>query len=169
MARRSRRKQEQQNQTISYIAIAVIVAVLFWLGFTIFNNLNPGSGPSVAGNIPEYDPNELITTESGLQYLDFETGGGATPLLGQTVSVHYTGWFSNGEKFDSSVDRGQPFEFALGTGSVIQGWDEGVASMQVGGTRLLVIPSDLGYGPSDYGPIPGGSTLVFQVELLEVK
>ncbi|KAA3648722.1 MAG: FKBP-type peptidyl-prolyl cis-trans isomerase [Chloroflexi bacterium] len=169
MARRSRRKQEQQNQTIRYLAIAVIVAVILWLGFTIYNNLNTGSTASVAGNLPEYNPSDLATTASGLQYLDFETGNGANPQPGQTVSVHYTGWFTNGEKFDSSVDRGTPFEFVLGTGGVIPGWDEGVATMQAGGTRLLVIPSDLGYGASDYGPIPGGSTLVFQVELLEVK
>ena len=169
MARGSRRKQEQQNQTIRIVAIAIIAAVILWLGFTIYNNSNPGSTASVSGNIPEYNPDDLTTTASGLQYLDFETGSGGEAQPGQTVSVHYTGWLVDGTKFDSSVDRGVPFDFPLGTGSVIQGWDEGVSGMQVGGTRLLVIPAALGYGDFDNGPIPGGSTLVFQVELLELR
>ena len=170
MARNSRRRQKQQNQTIQYFAIAIILIVIGWIAFSIFNNSTVGSTTSMTG-IPEYNPDELVSTASGLQYLDIETGTGDNPQTGQTVSVHYTGWLTDGTKFDSSVDRGQPFEFPLGTGSVIQGWDEGVAGMQVGGTRLLVIPSDLAYGQTGAGGglIPGGATLVFQVELLALK
>jgi FKBP-type peptidyl-prolyl cis-trans isomerase len=85
------------------------------------------------------------------------------------VTVHYTGTFTNGKKFDSSVDRGQPFHFVLGAGKVIKGWDLGVAGMKVGGKRQLTIPASLGYGTNTYGPIPGNSTLLFDVELLGVK
>jgi FKBP-type peptidyl-prolyl cis-trans isomerase FkpA len=94
-------------------------------------------------------------------------GKEATP--GAQVTVHYTGTFLDGSKFDSSVDRGEPFTFTLGAGQVIEGWDKGVAGMKVGGKRKLTIPSDMAYGPNDYGPIPGGSTLFFDVELLDVN
>jgi len=110
-----------------------------------------------------------VTTASGLQYWDLKTGSGATAAPGNTVSVHYTGWLSAGEKFDSSLDRSRPFEFRLGAGRVIKGWDEGVAGMKVGGKRQLRIPPALGYGANGTGPIPPNATLVFDVELLEVK
>ncbi|MFQ5436882.1 MAG: FKBP-type peptidyl-prolyl cis-trans isomerase, partial [Anaerolineae bacterium] len=96
-------------------------------------------------------------------------GEGDLAEAGQTVSVHYTGWLENGLVFDSSVDRDQPFEFTLGQGQVIQGWDEGVAGMHVGGKRQLVIPSDLAYGDQGSGPIPAGATLIFEVELLGIQ
>ncbi len=96
-------------------------------------------------------------------------GTGAKPTSGQTVKVHYTGWLTDGTKFDSSVDRGQPFEFELGTGKVIAGWDKGVAEMQVGEKRKLTIPASLGYGDRAVGPIPANSTLVFEVELLGIN
>lgn len=113
---------------------------------------------------------DLTTTESGLQYYDMQPGTGPSPGPGQTAVVHYTGWLQDGTKFDSSLDRGEPFEFAVGAGQVIPGWDEGVASMQVGGKRQLVIPSELGYGQQGAGGvIPPNATLVFEVELLEVK
>ena len=96
-----------------------------------------------------------VTTSSGLQYIDLKVGTGATAQAGQTVSVHYTGWLENGKKFDSSVDRGQPFLFPLGAGRVIKGWDEGVKGMKVGGKRKLIIPSP-------------NATLIFEVELLGV-
>ncbi|MBF2029078.1 MAG: FKBP-type peptidyl-prolyl cis-trans isomerase [Oscillatoriales cyanobacterium C42_A2020_001] len=108
-----------------------------------------------------------ITTPSGLKYLDMVEGSGDTPQSGQTVSVHYTGTLENGSKFDSSRDRGQPFQFKLGAGQVIKGWDEGIASMKVGGRRQLVIPPELGYGSRGIGPIPPNSTLIFDVELLK--
>jgi peptidylprolyl isomerase len=112
-------------------------------------------------------------TPSGLQYEDTVVGTGATPAKGQTCVMHYTGWLwvngAKGAKFDSSVDRGEPFEFTLGVGDVIKGWDEGVATMRIGGKRTLLIPSALGYGARGAaGVIPGGATLLFEVELLGV-
>lgn len=110
-----------------------------------------------------------ITTESGLQYEELTEGTGAEAAAGQTVSVHYTGWLTDGQKFDSSKDRNQPFEFSLGAGMVIRGWDEGVQGMKVGGVRRLTIPSSLGYGERGAGGvIPPNATLVFEVELLGV-
>ena len=115
----------------------------------------------------------MHTTPSGLQYEDITVGTGATATAGQQVSVHYTGWLYQdgkaGAKFDSSKDRGQPFEFSLGAGMVIRGWDEGVAGMQVGGSRRLVIPASLGYGARGAGGvIPPNATLLFDVDLLGV-
>ena len=107
---------------------------------------------------------------SGLQYWDIKEGTGATATKGQKVKVHYTGWLTNGKKFDSSVDAGRPFTFTLGNGDVIKGWDEGVARMKVGGKRQLKIPPDLAYGQRGYPPvIPPYSTLIFDVELLGVQ
>jgi FKBP-type peptidyl-prolyl cis-trans isomerase len=100
---------------------------------------------------------------------DEVVGTGDEAKAGDTVEVNYVGTFTDGTKFDSSYDRNQTFEFTLGAGMVIQGWDEGVAGMKVGGKRTLTIPSDMAYGPNDYGPIPGGSTLIFEVELISVK
>ena len=119
----------------------------------------------------EQNKNEqIITTESGLKYIDETVGTGPSPKAGQTVKVHYTGWLENGTKFDSSVDRGQPFEFVIAVGQVIKGWDEGVSSMKVGGKRKLIIPSQLGYGSQGAGSdIPPNATLIFDVELLGIK
>lgn len=110
-------------------------------------------------------------TASGVEYWDLKVGTGATASNGKTVTVHYTGWLaSNGKKFDSSVDRGQPFMFSLGAGQVIKGWEEGVAGMKIGGKRQLRIPPDLGYGARGAGGvIPPNATLIFDVELLGVK
>jgi peptidylprolyl isomerase len=117
----------------------------------------------------EVDPADYIETESGLKYFDIVEGDGPAPEPGQSVVVHYSGWLEDGTKFDSSLDRGQPFSFAIGTGSVIPGWDEGVATMKAGGKRQLYIPADLGYGEAGSGIIPPGATLIFDVELLEIQ
>ncbi len=112
----------------------------------------------------------MTTTTSGLQYTDEVVGAGDTAKSGQTVSVHYTGWLTDGKKFDSSKDRNQPFSFKLGAGQVIRGWDEGVAGMKIGGKRRLVIPAELGYGARGAsGAIPPNATLIFEVELLGTK
>jgi FKBP-type peptidyl-prolyl cis-trans isomerase FkpA len=111
-----------------------------------------------------------VVTKSGLKYFDIKPGAGAEAKSGQKVSVHYTGWLTDGKKFDSSVDRGAPFNFSLGAGMVIKGWDEGVAGMKVGGKRQLTIPPELGYGDRGAGGvIPPNATLVFDVELLGVS
>ncbi|MBE0611185.1 MAG: FKBP-type peptidyl-prolyl cis-trans isomerase [Dehalococcoidia bacterium] len=109
------------------------------------------------------------TTPSGLQYEDIVVGTGASPQTGFRVTVHYTGTFLDGKKFDSSVDRGQPFTFVIGAGQVIKGWDEGVATMKVGGKRNLIIPSALAYGSRGQGPIPPNTDLYFEVELISVQ
>ena len=116
----------------------------------------------------------MIKTPSGLQYEDTTVGTGASPKPGQTCVMHYTGWLwennAKGKKFDSSLDRGQPFEFQIGRGMVIKGWDEGVATMKVGGKRTLLIPASLGYGSRGAGGvIPPNATLLFEVELLKAK
>ena len=111
----------------------------------------------------------METTASGLQYEELTPGTGTEATAGRTVSVHYTGWLTDGTKFDSSKDRNQPFNFPLGGGRVIKGWDEGVQGMRVGGTRRLTIPASLGYGARGAGGvIPPNATLVFDVELLGV-
>ena len=116
----------------------------------------------------EVDPDDYIETDSGLLYYDVIEGDGASPEEGQVVVVHYTGWLEDGTQFDSSVERDQEFTFPIGQGNVIAGWDEGVATMKVGGKRQLMIPSDLAYGDGGSGPIPPGATLIFDVELIDI-
>lgn len=119
--------------------------------------------------LPTPESENTVTTASGLKYVDVQEGTGATPQTGQTVYVHYTGTLQDGTKFDSSRDRNQPFSFRLGAGQVIRGWDEGISTMKVGGSRQLIIPPDLGYGTRGVGPIPPNSTLLFDVELLRIS
>lgn len=139
-------------------ALAVIV------GFSLpalsqWNGANPLDGQQ-----------KVVKTPSGLQYFDIEPGKGPTPVAGSKVTVHYTGWLLNKKKFDSSLDRREPFSFQLGQGMVIAGWDEGVASMRVGGKRRLVIPGNLAYGQRGFPPdIPPNATLVFDVQLLKFQ
>ncbi len=113
---------------------------------------------------------DFIITDSGLKYHDFEEGDGVSPEAGQIVEVHYTGWLEDGTKFDSSLDRGMPFAFPVGMEYVIPGWDEGVASMKIGGKRQIIIPAELAYGQEGAGEvIPADATLIFEVELLEIQ
>jgi FKBP-type peptidyl-prolyl cis-trans isomerase FkpA len=115
------------------------------------------------------DKPKEVTTKSGLKYTDLKVGDGAEAKAGDTVEVHYTGWLTDGKKFDSSVDRGKPFKFRIAKGTVIAGWVEGVQGMKVGGKRKLVIPPDLAYGERGAGDvIPPNATLVFEVELLKI-
>ncbi len=134
------------------------------------------AAPALAADEPKEEKVEYkwTATPTGLKYQDIKEGDGATPKNGQTCAMHYTGWLwesgAKGKKFDSSHDRGQPFEFGLGMGRVIKGWDQGVATMKVGGKRLLLIPPQLGYGARGAGGvIPPNATLLFEVELLGVK
>jgi FKBP-type peptidyl-prolyl cis-trans isomerase FkpA len=137
-----------------------LFAALIALGM-LFSPLTQGATMSEA---------KTTTTPSGLKYEDVKVGTGDTATAGKNVSVHYTGTLTDGKKFDSSKDRGQPFEFPLGGGRVIKGWDEGVQGMKVGGVRKLTIPPELGYGPRGAGGvIPPNATLVFEVELLGVR
>jgi FKBP-type peptidyl-prolyl cis-trans isomerase FkpA len=134
---------------------------------------------AIIGSAIMSDPSDAqsakpVTTGSGLQYIDTKPGTGAAPKKGQTVVVHYTGWLyvngAKGKKFDSSVDRNEPFRFPVGAGRVIAGWDEGVGSMKVGGKRTLIIPPNLGYGAQGAGgAIPPHATLIFDVELLDLN
>jgi FKBP-type peptidyl-prolyl cis-trans isomerase len=128
---------------------------------------NDSTGASMSGT--QAGAAAEVTTPSGLKYQDLVLGDGAVAEAGKRVSVHYTGWLTDNTPFDSSVGRGKPFDFVLGQGQVIRGWDEGVKGMRVHGKRRLTIPSDLGYGPRGQGPIPPNATLIFEVELLDVK
>lgn len=130
---------------------------------------NP-TNPLMAMTEAESLSDDYTTTPSGLRYKDIVVGTGESPQTGQTVTVHYTGTLTNGSKFDSSRDRGQPFSFPIGAGRVIKGWDEGVATMKMGGRRELVIPPELGYGSRGAGGvIPPNATLIFDVELLSAQ
>jgi peptidylprolyl isomerase len=144
------------------LVVVVIVGLIF---------MERSNKPVNIADIPFIDPDvEIVTTATGLQYQDWVIGEGQIAQSGDTVEVDYTGWLTDETKFDSSVDRGTPFSFTLGVGGVIAGWDEGVAGMAVGGKRLLIIPSDLGYGASGAGEIiPPNATLIFEVELLAIK
>ncbi len=126
-------------------------------------------GPDYSALPDEVNDPGFVTTSSGLRFRDITVGDGAAPSAGQTVVVHYTGWLVDGTRFDSSIG-GQPFSFVLGVQQVIDGWDEGVASMKVGGKRRMVIPSKLAYGSQGAGGVvPPNATLIFEVELLEVR
>jgi peptidylprolyl isomerase len=129
-------------------------------------DVQPGS-PAAPAQVGESD---YTATASGLKYYDLQVGDGPTPTAGQTVTVDYTGWLTDGTKFDSSIDRAQTFDFVLGAGNVIPGWDEGLSTMKVGGKRQLVIPPALAYGEQGAGGvIPPNATLIFEVELLGAK
>jgi peptidylprolyl isomerase len=141
------------------LVVAVLALIAAAVG--VWAQANTAAPTKVTGN--------GTTTRSGLQYWDIKAGTGDAAVAGKPVRVHYTGWLTDGKKFDSSVDRGQPFTFKLGAGEVIPGWDEGVSGMKVGGKRQLKIPAKLGYGDRGAGGvIPPNATLIFDVELLGV-
>ncbi|PSF37420.1 peptidylprolyl isomerase [Aphanothece hegewaldii CCALA 016] len=162
---------------VAFFGFLLILSSIFNLGKqpdAIASDMNSSPVSTLAANstkeTSKMDLSNATTTPSGLQYIDVVEGDGATPKTGQKVTVHYTGTLENGKKFDSSVDRGSPFNFKIGVGQVIKGWDEGVGTMKVGGRRTLIIPPDLGYGARGAGGvIPPNATLIFDVELLDVK
>ena len=128
------------------------------------------SGDTVMSKTDAVQSEKIIMTPSGLHYEDMVAGSGASPSPGKKVTVHYTGWLTDGKKFDSSVDRNEPFVFKIGKGEVIPGWDEGVMTMKIGGKRKLIIPANLGYGAAGAGGvIPPNATLVFEVILLDIR
>ena len=146
-----------------WLGLVVLACVVAWQGV-------PSTGRAQDKDKKEEKEPKTVTTHSGLKYQDLKEGTGAEAKKGNTVDVHYTGWLKDGTKFDSSLDRNQPFTFKLGAGRVIKGWDEGVVGMKVGGKRKLVIHAELGYGAAGSPPaIPPNSVLVFQVELLSVE
>lgn len=177
----------KKNYVIWLMAAMALIAVLYF----VFNrpaqptaNQTIGAEPETV-NLAAPDNNEQtnsqatnnttmndqqeITTAEGLKIKTLAAGSGPVAKNGDRVSVHYTGTFTDGQKFDSSLDRGTPFSFRLGAGEVIKGWDLGVAGMQAGEKRLLTVPYDLGYGADGYGPIPAQATLIFEVELLSIN
>lgn len=150
------------------LVIAGLITFVFSMCLIVHSEEKKGNTKE-ATLMKKVNEEKLITTESGLKYLDLKVGDGPSPQRGQKVKVHYEGWLEDGKKFDSSRDRGEPFEFVLGVGQVILGWDEGVDPMNVGGKRKLVIPPKLGYGKQGAGGvIPPDATLIFEVELLGV-
>jgi FKBP-type peptidyl-prolyl cis-trans isomerase len=154
------------TRVLVVIASVAVIAVIVG-GMIVFR----GGSKSPAGS-PTPSPKVAVTNASpaaGLVSTDETVGTGDEAVTGKTVSVNYVGTLTDGTKFDSSYDRNQPFDFQLGAGQVIKGWDQGVVGMKVGGKRKLVIPPDLGYGSSANGKIPANSTLIFEVELLSVK
>jgi len=156
-------KIDQKTTIAVVVAIALMVLIVGGQGLisNMFSNSNSNSNNQVA-NVEQ--------AQVQVQSQDIKVGEGDIAIAGKTVTVNYTGMFSDGKKFDSSLDPGRtPFTFKLGTGMVIKGWDIGVEGMRVGGKRILVIPPELGYGSQAYGPIPANSTLIFEVELLDVK
>ncbi len=140
--------------------LALVVTAIIWVAAS-----GPADKKKKGG---DSDDGDFVTTPSGLKYRDDKVGKGKEAKTGDAVAVHYTGTFPDGKKFDSSVDRGQPFTFTLGQGGVIKGWDEGVVGMKEGGKRTLIIPSDLAYGPQGRGSIPPNAELHFVIDLLKV-
>jgi FKBP-type peptidyl-prolyl cis-trans isomerase FkpA len=145
----------------------------FGIGLLLLAGFGVVLAPSAAGSDEKKDEKKegkVVTTKSGLKYEDLKEGQGPEAKKGDSVTVHYTGWLKNGKKFDSSLDRNQPFSFKLGAGRVIKGWDEGVAGMKAGGKRKLIIPPNLGYGDRGAGNvIPPNAELTFEVELLKIQ
>ena len=150
-------------------SVGVIALMLFAVGCQKSEEPTEVASVETARGLGTPSDAPVVTTDTGLQYIDVRVGEGDAAEAGSTAVVHYTGWLVNGEKFDSSLDRNRTFEFPLGGGGVIKGWDQGVAGMKVGGVRKLIVPPGLGYGSRGIGPIPPDATLIFEVELVGVK
>ena len=179
--RRARQGLASLSPRVALVAAVVATPIVFALALILFvidggdDGVTPliVSGSPTAASVDTGPPpvaGEPTFSETGLGIIDIEAGSGETPETGELVVVHYTGWLSeDGTKFDSSLDRGTPFEFVLGLGQVITGWDEGLGTMNVGGKRRLIIPSELAYGEEGSSSIPPDSELTFDIELLEIK
>jgi FKBP-type peptidyl-prolyl cis-trans isomerase len=155
-----------KRKVVPFFVVLVVLGTALGCG----SSGNSGAPETTSASAPLKVTGPPVTTASGLQYWDIVIGTGATATPGSAVKVHYSGFLTNGQKFDSSRDRGEPFSFPLGEGQVIKGWDEGVAGMKVGGKRQLRIPPELGYGAAGAGgAIPPNATLIFDVELLDVN
>ena len=156
-------------KTLSRIWIAALLAVA--IPFLLSACARTEQAEETAQqNAPSTSDAPVVATSTGLKYQDLKVGDGPEAVSDKTVEVHYTGWLETGAEFDSSLKRDEPFSFRLGAGEVIEGWDQGVAGMKVGGKRKLIIPSELGYGQEGAGDaIPPGATLIFEVELLDVR
>ena len=158
--RAKRRAAKIRNTRI--FALVILLVILAGGAYIIISNQKDTSSPSSNEN--------TITMPSGLSYQDLVVGSGQEAQQGDSVSVHYTGWLEDGTKFDSSIDRGTPFTFVLGAGNVIQGWDEGIVGMKIGGKRRLTIPPHLAYGEQGFsGVIPPNATMIFEVELVNIQ
>ena len=160
-SRSTRSSRNRTRKKIAVVAIASLAIAGVLLAGLVF--VFGGRGNSAPA------PGTEVVTPSGLKYVDEVVGTGQSPRTGQNVTVHYTGTLENGTKFESSVDKGQPFTFPIGKGRVIQGWDEGLMTMKVGGKRRLIVPANLAYGAVSKPGIPPNSTLIFEVELLGVN
>ena len=156
-----------------YVLAGAIIFILFAIATAVVGQTAPAKKAATAPNtkVPTKVTGDGVKTDSGLQYWDIRVGNGETAKEGSHVRVHYTGWLIDGKKFDSSVDAGTPFDFTIGNGEVIKGWEEGVTGMRVGGKRQLRIPPSLGYGAGGTpdGTIPPNATLIFDIRLLAVQ